>query len=147
MELKCSFWSVDSPCAAEGVGSRICPLLSCTRDMESHLVSLGLGSKRGATGSKISEVYLILNRAGKFYVGEEEKSGMTVCPRHRKSLTTDWIGRKRTMCCHPSHQGQRKGNAQTRRANSVISQEIFDLHNAVVPIGSGSFYVNCLTLR
>ena len=141
MELKCSFWSVDSPCGAEGVGLRICPLLSCTRDIESHLVSLGLGSKRGATGSKISEVDLILNRAGKFDVLEDEKSGMTVCPRHRKSLTTDWIGRKRTVCCHPSHKGQRKGNTQTRRANAKMSQEIFELHNAVVPIGSGSFYV------
>ena len=76
MELKCSFWSVDSPCGAEGVGLRICPLLSCTRDIESHLVSLGLGSKCGATGSKISEADLILNRAGKFDVPEDEKRGM-----------------------------------------------------------------------
>ena len=142
MELKCSFWSVDSPCGAEGVGLRICPLLSCTRDIESHLVSLGLGSKRGATGSKVSEADLILNRAGKFDVPEDEKRGMTVCPRHRKNLTTDWIGRKRVMCCHPSHKGQRKGNTQTRRVNAKMSQGIFELHNAVVPIGSGSFYVN-----
>ena len=142
MELKCSFWTVDSPCGAEGVGSRICPLLSCTRDIESHLVSLGLGSKRGAAGSKITEVELILNRAGRFAVREDEKSGLTVCPRHRKGLTTDWIGRKRTVCCHPAHKGQRKGNTQTRRANAEMSQAIFDQHNAVVPIGSGLFYVN-----
>ena len=57
--LLCIFWSVDPPCGAEGVGLKICPLL----DIESHwLVSLGLGRKRGATGSKISaEVDLILN--------------------------------------------------------------------------------------
>ena len=73
--LLCSFWSVDPPCGAEDVGLKICPLLSCTRDIESHwLVSLGLGRKRGATGLKISaEVDLILNRAGKFYVPEDEK--------------------------------------------------------------------------
>ena len=73
--LLCSFWSVGSPCGDEGVGLKICPLLSCTRDIESHwLVSLGLGRKRGATGSKISdEVDLILNRAGKFNVPEDEK--------------------------------------------------------------------------
>ena len=129
---------MDSPCGAEGVGLRICPLLSCTRDIESHLVSLGLGSKR----SKISEADLILNRAGKFDVPEDEKRGMTVCPRHRKNLTTDWTSRKRTMCCHPSHKGQRKGNTQTRRVNAKMSQGIFELLNAVVPIGSGSFYVN-----
>ena len=65
-----------SPCGAEGVGLKICPLLSCTRDIESHWlvsVSLGLGRKRGATGSKISEADLILNRAGKFGVPEDEK--------------------------------------------------------------------------
>ena len=73
--LLCSFWSVDPPCGAEDVGLKICPLLSCTRDIESHwLVSLGLGRKRGATGSKISaEVDLILNRAGKFDVPGDER--------------------------------------------------------------------------
>ena len=140
--IKYSFWTVESPCGAEGVGSRICPLLSCTRDIESHLVSLGLGSKRGATVSKITEVELILNRAGRFDVREDEKSGMAVCPRHRKGLTTDWISRKRTVCCQPTHKGQRKGNTQTRRANAEMSQAIFNQYNAVVPIGSGSFFVN-----
>ena len=86
MELKCSFWSVDSPCGAEGAGLRICPLLSCTRDIESHLVSLGLGSKRGATGSKVSEADLILNRAGKFDVPADEKRGMTVAPDIARTL-------------------------------------------------------------
>ena len=136
---------MNSPCNAEGVGLRIFPLLSCTRSIESHLVSLSLGCKRGATGSKISEADLILNRAGQFDVPEEEKRGMTVSPRHRKNLATDWTGRKRTMCCHPSYKGERKGNTQTRRVNAKMSQGILELHNAVVPIGSGSFYVNRLT--
>ena len=45
------------------------------------------------------------------------------------------------VACHPSHKGQRKGNTQARRVNAKMSQGIFELHNAVVPIGSGSFYV------
>ena len=97
MELKCYFWSGDSPCGAQGIGSTICPLLSCTRDVESHLITLSLGSKRSTTGSKISEVDLILNQAGKFLTGEDERRGLTVCPRHRKKLTTDWVGRKRSV--------------------------------------------------
>ena len=121
-------------------------LLSCTRDIESHLVSLGLGSKPGATGSKISEADLILNRAGKFDVPEDEKRGMTVCPRHRKNYTTGWTGRKRTMCCHRSHikRTTKAGvmHKPTRQVNAKMSKGIFELHNAVVPIGSGSFYVN-----
>ena len=87
------------------------------------------------------------NRASKFAVREDEKGAMKVCPRHRKSLTTDWLGRQRTICCYPNHKGERKGNAQTRRANAQLSQEIFDLFNTVVPIGSGEFYVRILTLR
>ena len=120
-------------------------MLSCTRDIESHLVSLGLGSKLGATGSKISEAELILNRAGKFDVPEVEERGMTVCPRYRKNLTTDWTGLKRIMCCHPSHIGTTKAGVThkpTRRVNAKMSQGIFELHNGVVPIASGSFYVN-----
>ena len=65
--------------------------------------------------------------------------------RHHKNLTTDWTGRKQTMCCHPSYKGQRKGKTQTRRVSGLMSQGIFELHNAVVPIGSSSFYVNWLT--
>ena len=121
-------------------------LLSCTRDIESHFVSPGLGSKRGAMGSKISEADLILNRAGKFDVPGDEKRGMAVCPRHRRNLTTDWTSQKRTMCCHPSHiKGTTKAGVihkPTRRVNAKMPQGIFELHNAVVPIGSGSFYVN-----
>lgn len=55
------------------LAQRFAPLLSCTRDIESHLSSLGLGSKRSTTGSKISEADLILNRAGKFAVREDRR--------------------------------------------------------------------------
>ena len=122
-------------------------MLSCSRDIELHLSSLGLGSKCSTTGSKISEVDLILNRVGKFAVREDEKGAMMVCPRHRKSLTTDWLGRKRTTCCYPNHKGEGKGNVQTKRANAQLSQEIFDLFDTVVPIGSGEFCVRILALR
>ena len=91
--LLCSFWSVDPPCGAEGVGLKICSLLSCTRDIESHwLVSLGLGRKRGATGSKISEVDLILNRAGKFDVPEDENRQTSQEPYNRLDRPkTDYV--------------------------------------------------------
>ena len=77
---------MDSPCGAEGVGLRICPLLSCTRDIESHLVSLGLGSKRGATGSKVSEADLILNRAGEFDQGHPTMESFQMRPKCLKCI-------------------------------------------------------------
>ena len=129
MDLKCSFWSVDSSCYP------VHEILNCISSV-----------LRGAMGSKISEADLILNRAGKFDVPGDEKRGMAVCPRHRRNLTTDWTSQKRTMCCHPSHiKGTTKAGVihkPTRRVNAKMPQGIFELHNAVVPIGSGSFYVN-----
>ena len=78
-----------SPCGAEGVGLKICRLLSCTRDIESHwLVSLGLGRKRRA----ISKADLILNRAGKFDVPEDEKRQTLQEPYNRLDRPkTDYV--------------------------------------------------------
>lgn len=137
MDIKCSFWSENSCCSSVGIGSSVCPLLSCSHDVGSHLVSLGVGTKRGVIGAVVTEIDLILNRAGLFGTTLEEKQVMTVCPKHRKTLTIDWMGRKIKTCCYPNHTGQKKGNLLLRRANAEMSEEIFNQYDAVVPIGSG----------
>ena len=100
----CSFSSSDSACSLEDTGSQILPLLACTLDMSSHLLSLGvsLGQQR-SEDEKISEVDLVLNRAGKFVATDDEKILMTICPAHRKKLTTDWAGRKSNTCSYRPH--------------------------------------------
>ncbi|KAK3741485.1 hypothetical protein QZH41_011495, partial [Actinostola sp. cb2023] len=92
----------------------------------SHLVSLGVGTKRGVIGAVVTEIDLILNRAGLFGTTLEEKQVMTVCPKHRKTPTIDWMGRKINTCCYPNHTGQKKGNLLLRRANAEMSEEIFN---------------------
>ncbi|KAK3697376.1 hypothetical protein QZH41_011154 [Actinostola sp. cb2023] len=89
----------------------------------SHLVSLGVGTKRGVIGAVVTEIDLILNRAGLFGTTLEEKQVMTVCPKHRKTLTIDWMGRKINTCCYPNHTGQKKGNLLLRRANAEMSKK------------------------
>ena len=69
--------------------------LDCKQDMTSRLVSLGISGKRGRGETEVSESELILNRAG--HIGilrEEAKDALTISPKHRKHLTTDWPGRK-----------------------------------------------------
>ena len=130
--VHCSFASPDSICSLEGTGKTIIPLLACKSDMTSHLVSLGVSSRED-----VSEVNLILNRAGLFIVTEEEKLPLTICPRHRKILTTDWAGRKCNTCSYPTHRGPKKGIKKVRRVNATMSAQIYQIHHSTVPIGSG----------
>ena len=45
--MNCSFGSEDSVCGPFGTNSTILPLVKCEEDMTSHLISLGVSSKRG----------------------------------------------------------------------------------------------------
>ena len=139
--LTCSFSSSDSACSFEGTGSQIVPLLTCTLDITPHLLNLGVSSGRqqSAERENINEIGLILNRAGQFVATENEKISMTICPKHRKKLTTDWAGRKSNTCSYPTHQGPRKSMKKPRRINATLSEEIFQMHHATVPIGSGKY--------
>ncbi|XP_068740644.1 uncharacterized protein [Montipora capricornis] len=104
--------------------------------MTFHLTGLHLTSKRGRGKTGLSEKDLILNRAGLFDLNPAQTELMTICPKHRKNLTTDWQGRKSRVCCYPCHKGQRKQLEVHRRVNALMSAEIHQLFNTVVPIGS-----------
>ena len=139
--MTCSFGSGDSPCGPVGTSTTILPLEKCTRDMTSHVSNLGISLKRRRSGelkTTISEVQLIFNRARLLVQFEEEQIGMmTICPKHRRDLTVDWPGRKRSSCSHPCHKGQRKQMKSFRRINGSMSDGIFAMHKISVPIGSG----------
>ena len=84
--LTCSFSSRDSAWSLEGTGSQIVPLLACKLDVTAHLLSLRVSSGQQRTGDEnVSEVDLILNRAGYFVATEDEKLSMTIYPGHRKN--------------------------------------------------------------
>ena len=113
-------------------------LVKCEADMTSHLISLGVSSKRGRRSmSTLSESNLILSRAGLFGLGLQRTGEMTICPKHRRALTVDWAGRKSSTRSYPSHRGPRKQMKNVRRINISISEEVFDRYQIPVPIGSG----------
>ena len=68
--MNCSFGSKDSVCGPFGANSTILLLVNCEEDMTSHLISLGVSSKRGRRSIQtLSESNLTLNRAGLFGLG------------------------------------------------------------------------------
>lgn len=74
-------------------------LLSCRKDVSGYLRSLGASGARGQHARVcVSEVDLILNRAGLFVLSDQEIEQMTICSRHRKLLTVNWPGGKAVTC-------------------------------------------------
>ena len=85
--MNCSFGLEDSVCGPFGVNSTILLLVKCEEDMTSHLISLGVSSKRGRRSIQtLSESNLILNRAGLFGLGLQRTGEMTICPKHRRGF-------------------------------------------------------------
>ena len=138
--MDCSFKkTLGSECGSYYSDSTLLPLNSCNVDIMSHLVVLGISGKRGRSGTgQVSERDLILNRVGLFdNLSEEFISALTIFPKHRKELSTDWPGKKRYTCSYPTHKGFAKQINNPRRINLNVSQEIFKQHSAVVPAGTG----------
>ena len=106
--------------------------------MTSHLVSLGISGKHGRGEAEVSESELILNWAGRIGIlREDDKEALTICPKLRKHLTTDWPGRKNYICSYPAHQGLKKLLSLPRRVNAKIPAEIFVEFKEILPIGAG----------
>ena len=88
--MNCSFGSEDSVCGPFGANSTILPLVKFEEDMTSHLIILGVSSKRGRRSMPtLSESNLILNRTGLFGVGLQRTGEMTICPKHLQSTGRD----------------------------------------------------------
>ena len=134
--MSCSFHFISN--CGTGTGELVVTLLSCNRDLSTHLESLGISLKSGFASSRVTEQDVILNRAGFF---SENIPGtvdlFTICPKHRLELTTRWSGIKRVTCGHPSHDGQRKKVTNPRRVNLQMSEELFAQFNQCIPIGTG----------
>ena len=136
--MNCSFFSEYSVCGPFGANSTILLLVKCEEDMTSHLISLGVSSKRGRRSiPTLSESNLILNRAGLFRLDLQSTGETTICPKHRRELRVDWAGRKSSTCSYPSQRGPRKQMKNVRRINISISEEVFSCYQISVPIGSG----------
>lgn len=124
--MECSFAKQDFPSMVERTKSKkilLLPLNACKLDLTTHLITLGISSKRGwqSSSTVIGEKDLILSRAGHFHLSDEKIASMTICPKHRQELTVNWPERQRMTCGYPTHKGERKQMRNSRQANVSIS--------------------------
>ena len=118
------------------------PLLSCNKDISCYLRSLGVSGTRGRAYVDVTELDLILNRAGLLVINDEDIKKMTICPRHRKYLTVNWPGGKAVSCRYPLHQKRQSRticSGKVRRMTKQVSEEIYWMYDTVVPIGEGKY--------
>ena len=156
--MSCSFFSIcGNECGAAAnnpTDSSVVSLKSCNKDVTNYLRTLGVSEKTGQHAtSHTSEEDLILNRAGLFdcACSADRTDFMTICPKHRKYLTFEWPGRMSTFCTYPVHgttRLKRKG-VQPPGVTKTVSERIFALFDALVPIGSDKhcFYLSRIAQR
>ena len=138
--MSCSFKTDDSPCGAAYFAvddATIIPLQSCTDDITGHLRFIRIAEKT----SKLSEWELILNRAGHFKHDDQERTKLTICPKHRSDLGRNWSGARQNQCKYPGHTGKKRTYKDMRRANQSMSEQVFEQYKATFPIGSGKLLI------
>jgi hypothetical protein len=141
--MSCSFNKDDSPCGAVYFAPEhktIVPLQSLNDDISGYMRSLRVNTEK-QTG-QLQEWELICNRGGIVRDDAEELQRLTVCPKHRNDLGRNWTAARQKICKHPNHEGKKRTLTNPRRVNQLMSQQIYIIHNAIVPIGSGKLACN-----
>ena len=138
--MNCSFSTEESSCTESGVGSATrrplgvqtrYDLAPCQSWNKLEAWSGRSRSQRIRTDSKPGGTY--------WYFKRRTKEALTISPKHRKHLTTDWPGRKNYICCYPAHQGLKRWLSPPRRVNAKMYAEIFVEFKEIVPIGAGEW--------
>lgn len=145
------FGSEQLPCSQDGHRPVVLPLLACKREMTSHLVSPGISSKHGRGKTEASKIQLILNHTCLCTMKyDEQLQAMTICPQHRKDLTTDWPGHKGQICSYPAHEGLKKRINHPQWVNAGMSAEIFaafNLGSLLAQVCSFSLFVSHFSMN
>lgn len=138
MEICCSFKSiVGGICGFDrkdrGHDTQVIPLMTCKKDISSHLRSCKF------TGSR-NEVDLILSRAGLFKAPKNIQE-ITICPNHRSVLGVGWSRSSNTRCRVPQEVSGHKGKGKMPKADKGVekgSSQMLLKHTGIfIHIGSG----------
>lgn len=131
---------MEKPCSFSGFGNILCgqvhdhedlevvKLFDCQADVSGHLAGCGFSKL------EITEAQLILFRAGRFGVSDEQQRSMQICATHRSKLGRRW--RPLRSCQYPGHTGPVQRYKKPRVFNPQISREVQDLYGILVQIGS-----------
>ena len=103
-------------------------LRECCSDISSHLRSCHLSRE------KMTEVELILARAGLFDLGGSKVKEMNICPTHRNNLGRYWQPPR--TCQYPEHTGKIKRVDGDKVINLKTSREIYTVYGETAQVGS-----------
>ena len=136
MEKSCSFSGFGNIFCGEVNGHadhEVRELMDCQADISGHLASCGLSKL------EITEAQLILFRAGRFGVSDEQQKYMQICSTHRSKLGRRW--RPLRSCQYPGHTGAAQKYKKPRVINLQMSREVQDLYGILVQIGSRKYSI------
>ncbi len=138
MEICCSFRSaVGGFCGFDrkdrAHATQVIPILSCKRDISSHLRSCKFSGPQ-------NEVELILSRAGMFKTPHNIEE-LTICPHHRSVLGIGWSRGSNTRCRVPKEVSghTEKLPKADRGVGGHISQILFNHTGKLIQVGSGEY--------
>ena len=113
--------------------SQVIPILSCKKDISSHLRSFKF------SGSQ-NEVELILSRAGMFKTPHNIEE-ITICPNHRSQLGVGWSRGSNTRCRIPKEISGHKEKLPKadRGVDKRISEVLLNATGKLIQVGSGEY--------
>lgn len=120
----------DNTCGDSRGKSSLSRLVDCKDDIRNHLANYRLSNV------VLSEYEVILARAGKFELTEEDVSNLWVCPQHRYALGKYWVPSKKT-CISPCHTGQLKALTGRDVVSYDMGKWMKKLYGCNVQLGPG----------
>ena len=133
-EESCTFSVIlTEPCGPNRGEKDIIFLHDCTHDISNHLRTCHLSRE-----PYVTEVNLILARAGLFDLGASKINEMTVCPKHRNNLGRYWQPPR--TCQYPEHTGKLKKVDDGSVINFKTAKEILSLFGERTQVGSRKYH-------
>ena len=129
----CSFHEIlKTPCGSSRDEVAHLLLLECNADVSAHLASCHLSKC-----SDVTEVKLIVSRAGIQHLSSSQLEGRTICPRHRHLLGRFWRGPR--SCQYPDHTGKNASVAGSHVITFKMADEIKLIFQRNTAVGSRKY--------
>ena len=134
MEKTCSFSVVlNEHCGPNRGEEKLIFLRECKQEISNHLRRCHLSREN------VTEIDLILARAGLFDLSASKVKEMTVCAKHRNNLGRYW--QSPGTCQYPEHAGKFKKIEEGIVINLKTSKEIYTLFGETAQVGSRKYKI------
>ena len=132
---KTCFFSVilNKHCGPNRGEGKIILLHECVHEMSNHLRRCHLSREN------VTQIDLILARAGLFDLSASKVKRMTVCPKHRNNLDRYWQSSR--TCQYPEHARKFKKTEEGIVINLKTSKEIYALFGETAQVGSRKYKI------